>query len=159
MVYLVTIILLFLLIFYQDLRFRGIHWIVFPALLLCSVLLKKENLNIEMILFNLGFLATLLLLLTFYLSIKFQRFVDITKGFFSLGDILFLIALIPLFSSQLYMTYFIVGTILSLGFHLIASTIKAQKNLPFAGYMALSGILFVICEQQVQGILNHFFVV
>lgn len=94
---LLSIIALLVICTYQDLRFRGIHWFVFPLLLGGVIALRWNELNAETLLYNTGFLLFLLLFLTLYLSLKEQRLVNITSGYFSWGDILFLCAMIPLF--------------------------------------------------------------
>ena len=144
------LILVFVIILFQDLKYRGVHWLLFPILLAASLFFSKENLSIEIALYNLGFLLILLLTLTLYLSLRNGKLVIVTKGFFSWGDILFLVAIIPLFDLQTYMLFFTAGTILALILHLIASMLKPQKTLPYAGYMAVAGILFVVFENSIE---------
>ena len=153
MITLIAFIAILVLCFYQDVRFRGIHWIVFPLVLTGAILLNWQNLNLTTIAYNTGFLAVLLLGLTLYLSLKEQRLVNITDGYFSTGDILFLIAMLPLFNFQWYILFFTFGTILTLVFHLIASMIKAQKTIPYAGYMAIVGIGYVAFSEQLQNLI------
>ena len=153
MQYIIAII--FFLIFIQDVKYRGVHWAFFPILLAGSVYYSFENISINQVVFNFSFLVVLLSSLTIYLSIKEGRLVNVSKGYFSWGDILFLIVVIPLFSFQMYMLFFIVGTILSLAFHLIASMISIQKTLPYAGYMALVGMVYLAFENRIQLITNY----
>ena len=103
--------------------------------------------------YNAGFLTVLLLGLTVYLSLKEQRLVNVTDGYFATGDILFLVAMIPLFSVQWYILFFTFGTIATLIFHLIASMVKPQKTVPYAGYMALVGIGYVAFSEQLQNLI------
>lgn len=139
---------------YQDLRFRGIHWFVFPLLLLGAIALRWNELDATTLVLNTGFLTFLLLGLTLYLSLKEQRFVNITKGYFALGDILFLIALIPLFSFEWFILFFTAGTILTLIFHVIASMIKPQKTIPYAGYMAIVGVGYLAFSEQLHQLIT-----
>ncbi len=135
-----TIFILYIvlgLIFWQDIRYRGVHWFLFPVLLTTAVFFNWSQLEWSNLVLNLAFLSLLLLGLTLYLSLKLGRIVNITRGYFSWGDILFLIAIIPLFEWKQYMFIFITGTIASLILHLAASIIKPRKTVPFAGYMAL----------------------
>ncbi len=152
MIVLITFIAILVLCFYQDIRFRGVHWLVFPLILGGAIALNWDDLNATMLLYNAGFLVFLLLGLTLYLSLKEQRLVNITKGYFSLGDILFLIAIIPLFTFQWFVIFFTFGTIITLVFHLIASMIKPQKTIPYAGYMAIVGIGYVTFTEQLQSL-------
>jgi hypothetical protein len=153
MILLITFIAILVLCFYQDVRSRGIYWAVFPLILSGAIALNWNELNVITLLYNTGFLATLLLGLTLYLSLKEQRLVNITKGYFSVGDILFLIAMIPLFTFQWFIIFFTFGTIITLIFHLIAAMIKPQKTIPYAGYMALVGIGYVTFSDQLQNLI------
>lgn len=147
---LISFIAILVLCFYQDVRFRGVHWALFPLILTGAIALNWENLNGETMALNLGFLLVLLLGLTLYLSLKFGEFVNITNGFFSVGDILFLIAMIPLFSFHWYILFFTIGTMLTLVFHVIATVFKQQDSVPYAGYMALVGIAYATFSEQLQ---------
>ena len=153
MVMLLAFIAILVLCFYQDVRFRGIHWFVFPLVLMGSIALNWDNLNLITMAYNAGFLTVLLLGLTVYLSLKEQRLVNVTDGYFATGDILFLVAMIPLFSVQWYILFFTFGTIATLIFHLIASMVKPQKTVPYAGYMALVGIGYVAFSEQLQNLI------
>lgn len=140
----VAMIVLFLLVFYQDIKYKAVHWILFPLLLLISMLIGWETHTIHSWLFNLGFVVFILGALTFYLTIKKRRLVNITDGFFSLGDILFLLAIIPLFDFQSYMVFFTLGTFFTLLLHLSVHLFKPQTVIPYAGYMSLIGISYVL---------------
>lgn len=150
-----AIAIIFLLIFIQDLRYRGVHWVLFPMLLLGCVYYSFEAISMIQILQNIAFLLVLLSSLTIYLSIKEGKIINITEGYFSWGDILFLIVIIPLFPFHLYMLFFIAGTILTLIFHLLASIISKQKTLPYAGYMSLIGMGYLFFESKIQFITNY----
>ncbi len=152
MVLLVIFIAILVVCFYQDVRFRGIHWLIFPLILAGTITLNWNSLNLTTLIYNTGFLVFLLLGLTLYLSLKEQRLVNITKGYFATGDILFLIAMIPLFTFQWFVIFFTFGTIIALLFHLVAMMIKPQKTIPYAGYMALVGIGYVAFSDQLQNL-------
>lgn len=143
-----ALIILFVVVLLQDIWFRGVYWFIFPAVLLFSLWLKYDQLSLDRILLNVTFLFVLLGSLTLYLSIKNQELVNITKGFFSWGDILFLLSIVPLFEPYVFVTFFTLGTILSLLIHVLVSIIKSQKTVPYAGYMALVGIAFLLLEDR-----------
>ncbi len=138
-----VIIIVFALILYQDLRYRGVHWVLFPLLLAAGLFLAYDRLLLSEIAYNLLFLLFILTALSLYLSIKFGRLINITKGFFGLGDVLFLIAIIPLFSFREYLIFFTLGTLAALLLHLLSAGIRKQKSIPYAGYMAFAGALCV----------------
>jgi len=150
MIYILYI--LFGITLFQDVKYRGVHWSVF-LLLLASAAIFRSGLDWQNIGFNLLFLAVLLSALTLYLSLKQGNFVNITRGYFSLGDILFLIVLSPLFSLQSYMVLFVCGTIGVLLVHLLVHLFRPQKTVPYAGYMALMTALFLNYQSQFEGYL------
>lgn len=146
-------IALLILCTYQDIRFRGIHWVIFPLILLGAIVLRWDELNPITLIWNAGFLLFLLLGLTLYLSVKEQRLVNITNGYFATGDVLFLIAIIPLFTFHWFVLFFTIGTLLTLVFHLVASMIKPQKTIPYAGYLAIVGIGYVTFSNQLHQLI------
>ena len=143
-----VLIALLVLCLYQDVRSRSIHWVLFPLILTTSILLNFDQLNFLIIGMNLAFLATLLLGLTLYLSAKNRKWTNITNGYFSWGDILFLVAVVPLFDVQSYIFFFTIGTLLTLVLHLIAMLFKKQEGVPYAGYMSLLGIGYIVFQDQ-----------
>ncbi|MFK7786541.1 MAG: hypothetical protein AB8B56_15580 [Crocinitomicaceae bacterium] len=150
---LLPFIAILVLCFYQDVRYRGIHWFVFPLVLAGALALNWNELNLIALAYNIGFVAFLLLGLTLYLSLKERKLVNITNGYFALGDILFLLALTPLFSIQWFVIFFTFGTIATLIFHLIASMIKPQKTIPYAGYMAAVCIGYLAFHDQLHQLI------
>ena len=152
----VALIILFILILVQDVRHRGVHWLLFPLLFIVTLFNSWTKLDIIMIGINLGFLSFMLLSLTIYLSVKQGKWINITKGYFSLGDILFLIAVIPLFSFREYLIFFTLGTMSTLILHLLVSLLKKQKTVPYAGYMALFGIVLFGFKDLFNQLVNNF---
>ena len=153
MIILLTFIAILVLCFYQDVRHRGIHWFVFPLILAGAFFVNWERFDLMVLAYNVGFVLFLLLGLTFYLTLKEGKLVNITKGYFSIGDILFLLALTPLFSIQWFVIFFTFGTILTLVFHLIALLIKPQKTIPYAGYMAIVCIGYLAFDEQLHQLI------
>lgn len=134
------------MILFQDLKMRSVHWSLFPMLFTCSILIGIENIEIIQWGFSLLFLVTLMLSLTLYLTVRTGKLVNITNGFFSWGDILFLLAIIPVFDVSSFMLFFTFGTLLTLVLHVLSHLIKAQKTIPYAGYMALVSLFYVLFE-------------
>jgi len=153
MLILLSFIAILILCFYQDVRYRGIHWFVFPLVLAGAVASNWEKFDPIVLTYNIGFVVFLLLGLTLYLTLKKRKLINITKGYFSLGDILFLLALTPLFSIQWFVIFFTFGTIATLIFHLIASMIKPQKTIPYAGYMAIVCIGYLTFHDQLHQLI------
>lgn len=156
---LALIIWLLVLSFYQDVRFRGIHWAIFPLLLVITFAFRYAEINYEDILLSVSFTISVLIGLTIYLSIKNLKLIDITNGYFSWGDILMLFAITPLFSVFQFIVFFIVGTILSLLIYLISVQFTSgDRGVPYAGYMALICIPFIIFEDQLNQLIATYYV-
>lgn len=148
------LIIVFALILIQDVRHRGVHWVLFSLLLVTACLISYDSMDLKTIAFNIGFLSFMLLSLTLYLSIKNRKLINITNGFFSLGDILFLLAITPLFTFREFLFFFTIGTMGTLVIHLIVNLIKKQNTVPYAGYMALFGIALSLFREGFSEIVN-----
>lgn len=153
MLILLPFITILVLCVYQDVRYRGIHWFVFPLVLAGALMQNWSEFDLIVLAYNIGFVVFLLLGLTLYLSLKEGKLINITNGYFSVGDILFLLALTPLFSIQWFVIFFTFGTIATLIFHLIASMIKPQKTIPYAGYMAIVCIGYLVFHDQLHQLI------
>ena len=151
MIYILYI--LFGITLFQDVKYRGVHWSVF-LLLLASAAIYGSGLAWRDVGYNLLFLAGLLSALTLYLSLKQGHIIDVTKGYFSWGDILFLIVLALLFEWRMYMLLFVFGTMGVLVIHLLAHLVKPQKTVPYAGYMAAISGIFLAFQVQIESFIN-----
>lgn len=147
--------ILFAITLFQDVKYRGVHWSVFLALLVCTAIFRS-GLNWNDLGLNLMFLTFLLSALTLYLSLKQGHIVDITRGFFSWGDILFLVAITPLFEWRMFMLIFTVGTFACVLVHMIIQLIKREDSIPYAGYMAGFIALFIAFEKYSEPFLIAF---
>lgn len=138
MIWIVALILS--IIFVEDLLHREVHWFLFPVLLGSVLLTYADDIVVMELLYSVLLLVILLGGLTLYLFVRNGALVNPLNGYFSLGDVLFLLALIPAFGTKSYLLFFIGGTILTLLIYGLTSLIKEQKTIPYAGYMALVSI-------------------
>ena len=63
-----------------------------------------------------------------------------------LGDVLFFLAITPLFNLKTYILFFIIGMIFSLVIHISVNAIKKQKTVPLAGYLSIILIVLIGLE-------------
>ncbi len=132
---------------YQDISYRKIH-ILLPIVLMSTLLgLSYYNKGfmikamLEILMFILLNMAGVIL----YFSIKNKKLINPLKKYIGLGDILFLIAIIPLFVLQSYMLFFITGMIISLIFYGLFKSKFKYKSIPLAGYLSgYLGVLMII---------------
>ncbi|WP_299254054.1 hypothetical protein [uncultured Aquimarina sp.] len=141
----IIIILLFTLVFIQDLKLRAIH-ILLPIFILIFGLISYFNNGYSAIglLYSFTFLIITFGGLYLYLSVKNKRLTNPFKKNMGLGDVLFFVAIIPFFSSYNYILFFITGMLFSiLGFLVIKLVVKTDL-VPLAGLLALYLILLKI---------------
>ncbi|WP_378175229.1 prepilin peptidase [Aquimarina sp. SS2-1] len=143
----IIIILLFTLVFIQDLKLRAIH-ISLPILILIFGLISyfRNGYSAINLLYSLAFLIITFGGLYFYLSAKNKRFTNPFKRNMGLGDVLFFVAVIPFFSLHNYILFFITGMLFSIvGFLTIKLVVKTDL-VPLAGLLALYLIILKIAS-------------
>lgn len=143
---LIAVIALLVTILYQDFRYREIWWFTPPLLLIGGIWHKWENLHWEYFLFNLLFIMLLIGFLVIYVRIRFGS-TNLFKDYFGLGDVFLLLAITPLFGFPFFIYFFTCGTIFSLIGHMVISVFRTQKSIPYAGYISLFTIVFLLLVQ------------
>lgn len=138
------LIALFIVVFVQDLISRAVFWPIFPILFIVGCIENNSELIAQNILISIAFILFLLFSLTLYLSVKSKKLIPIWNGFFSLGDILFIIAITPLFTWYNYIFFFTLGTIGVLLIYALTFYFMKDKSVPYAGYLSLIVIFFLV---------------
>lgn len=142
--------------FYEDLRYRGVSWWVFPiTLILATSLSVSETGSWNFREWSLSFiLLTSLILATgsAYFLLKSRRMTDDL----GLGDVLFFVVIIPLFSTYHYVLFLSASFIGSLVIHLAINIIKPQKTIPLAGYQALMLSIYLTISTVLPGFPTDF---
>lgn len=140
---------------YQDFRYRGIYWWLFPLLLILFIVEGALSTAFtEMIRAagcNVFFLMVQVILLSGYISVKTGRLTNIFKGYLGLGDLLFLLSISFCFSFLNFVLFYLVSLLLVILFTLLFGKREKTKNekIPLAGYQAL--LLLVVL------LASHFF--
>ncbi len=146
------LLVILLLIFYQDLRFQAVSWIFFLLGFLINSVLAVKSLSFPDILLN---MVIILLFIFFQLAIiylfswvKFKKRINIFSSVFGLGDLLFLIMILPVFSPLNFILFFIVSLVFTLlvfvalkGFNLLKI-----KKVPLAGLQSLFLFLVILFQ-------------
>lgn len=103
-------------VIYQDCKERSISTWTIPWILATALWYAFSHpfWEVWFLSFNWGFLAIQLLGLTLYFSLKEGKWINITRKYLGLGDILFFIAISPLFSPVQYVFFFIGSLIVTL---------------------------------------------
>ena len=138
------LILVLIVIFFQDIRSRRVYAFLFPLVAITSGYLYYTNgipsVYMASILVNIVFISALLLSVLIYSKLILRKNILEVMG---LGDILMFTALAFSFSSVAFIVLFVSALVFSLLLHLILSRIKNQGTVPLAGYM---GLFFCIAQ-------------
>jgi len=134
----IVLILSLLFCVYQDVKDRTIHLIWFGLILLTTLSINylKGN-NWADPLFAMLFLTINIGVLFLYVSFKNKKRINIFDNHLGLGDILFFVAIMPLFSLRNFVLYFILGMIVSMILHLFFNRFQKHLTIPLAGYLSL----------------------
>lgn len=141
-----------LFVFYSDVRYRVIHVVLPISIFVLSFLVNyfSKSLNFYEISYNIGFVLINMLGLILYFSLKDKTFKNPVDTLIGLGDIVFFIAITPLFSLKEYILFFITGLFFSLLIHGVMLLFKKVKTIPLAGYLAL----FLVVNLMMKNILK-----
>ncbi|WP_426065126.1 prepilin peptidase [Flavobacterium sp. DSP2-3-1] len=133
-----------LAVFFQDWKYRRIHVGLPLAIFLFSLyVIQHENkILFKIIVYNLVFFLLTLSILILYMSLKTKKFLNPFQNYFGLGDLLFYVAIAPLFLLQNYILFFIFSMIFAIGLQLGLKKIIRENTVPLAGFSAL--LLFIL---------------
>lgn len=145
-----TGILLFVL--YYDVKHRLIH-IIWPILIFSLTAIINYfsvNLTLNDVIYNMGFVCINILGLTMYFSLKSKGFINPIDTSIGLGDVVFFLAITPLFNFKSYILFFISGLVFSLLAHVITLRFKKVKTIPLAGYLSLFLAMSLIIKTMIK---------
>lgn len=141
------------MIFSQDIKSRSVYWVLFPALTGLLLLLQYlQNhgsiINLQSVIFNVGFLIAQLALVTLYFSTKKRKRTNITNELLGLGDVLFILSIafyLPVFN---YLFFYIISLIAVLVFWISWQSITSNQNkhIPLAGLQAMLFAGFLLSD-------------
>lgn len=78
------------------------------------------------------------------MSLKNKQFLNPFQNYFGLGDLLFYIAIAPLFLLKDYVFFFILSMVFAIGLQLGLKKIIKENSVPLAGFSSLFLILVII---------------
>lgn len=149
----VSILVVLACLFFQDIRSRMVYVFWFPVLAVLFIGLNWERFGSvaaiwPAILFNLGFLALQLLLLTVYFSLKKKSAVNITTTLIGWGDIMLLISCAFYFSAIGYCIFYLVAILLSLVIWVLFKLASGsrEERIPLAGLQSMI-LVFLLTGQ------------
>jgi len=145
------ILLLLLLIAYQDHKYRGVTWYIFP--ILCALLAYRsvQIYGLAAVLqhtgINLLFVALQLLILQLYFWLKHRRWQWIFDTVLGWGDVVFLITIAVYLPVIEYFIFYVSSLILVLLMTLVVRIwSKSVATVPLAGWQALLFLILLSLE-------------
>ncbi|WP_432419631.1 prepilin peptidase [Flavobacterium aestivum] len=151
-IFFISLLICLLIIFFQDWKYRRIH-VLLPLLIffLSYFIMRSDNkLSNITVLFNACFFLIVLSILTIYMSLKSKRFLNPFENYFGLGDLLFYIAITPLFYLKNYVLFFILSMLFAISLQLTLKKIMKHNSVPLAGFSSL----FLIIILTIDSLLN-----
>lgn len=141
--------LLLLVIAVQDIRKRTIHLILLVLVFLFSLIINhfEKELELRFIVTNMVFIFLNISGLFLYYIIKTKRLLNPLKDKIGLGDVIFFIAITPLFNLNVFALFFIVSLAASLLLHIFISKKKKHQTVPLAGYLSIFLIFFLLSDK------------
>ncbi|WP_299550667.1 general secretion pathway protein [Seonamhaeicola sp.] len=141
----IILILLFGCILYEDLKYRAVHWFLFPLVGVCIGLLFFLNTLPELflvsVLNNLVFISILFGVIFLYAQLKLKTGIGQVIG---LGDILLIMVLVFGCATVSFIVLLTCAFIFALILHLFLSKKQKTVTVPLAGYISLFfGIAFI----------------
>lgn len=134
-----------LVIVVQDVQERAISWWTIPWVLVAGLWQAWTYPFWEWrwLVVNLLFVGIQWLGVSLYFSMKHRRWVDVTQHYLGIGDVLFFVAITPLFSPLHFCCFFIGALLLILlGVGLYRLMGASLKTIPLAGAMSGLGLLY-----------------
>lgn len=141
-----SILFCLLIVFIQDWKYRKIHIGLPLAIFIFSFyIISKGNLSlIKICLYNAFFFLITLGILIVYMSVKNKRYLNPFQNYFGLGDLLFYIAISPLFELKNYILFFIFSMIFAIGLQIGLKKMIQENTVPLAGFTALLLLILII---------------
>lgn len=142
----IVLLLSLLILLWQDWNYRRIHIVLPLFVFACSYYLSATILSYKNILFNIAFFGIVFVFLVLYMSYKAKTFLNPLQHYFGLGDVLFYLAIAPLFYLQNYAVFFILSMLFAIIAHTLTKKYSTQSTVPLAGFSALLLCLVILLD-------------
>lgn len=135
-----------LVVFFQDWKLRRIHLILPILIFLLSFFLVPLTAVIQLkcITYNITFFLITFSILIAYMSFKNKQFSNPFTHYFGLGDLLFYMAIAPLFLLKNYILFFILSMIFAILLQTFLQKRMLHNSVPLAGFASLFLLLVIL---------------
>lgn len=146
---LLSIVGISVLLFFQDLKYRKIDIRLLMLLFIASLVFNYSNPLLTYIDLSivLGYILLVSIFVVVYYSIKNGGLINPLKEKIGIGDLLYFIAVAPLFYLKNYILFFICGLFFSIIIHSAINRYQSKKTVPLAGYFSAFFILIYLSNQ------------
>lgn len=128
-------------IFIQDLRLRRIHFLLVLAVFALSVFSTGYSVaHFANMAVNALFLILAISLMVGYMSVRQKKFSNPFQSYFGLGDLLFYLAITPLFPTRGFFVFFVASLLFAIATQAVFRSKMASADVPLAG---LSAVLLI----------------
>lgn len=143
----IALLLSLIAIFIQDWKYRKIH-VVLPLIFFIIsffTIHQTDFTKANIIIYNLGFFIITLSVLVGYMSIKHKKFLNPFEHYFGFGDLLFYVAVTPLFLLENYVIFFIFSLVFAIAAQMFLKKLIYENTIPLAGF-ASAFLFFLIVK-------------
>ncbi len=123
----------------QDWKYRKIHIALPVFIFIFSFFTVHQTYVVKanIIIYNLVFFLLTLGILVAYMSIKNKKFLNPFEHYFGFGDLLFYVAVTPLFLLENYVIFFIFSLVFAILVQMLLKKMIHEKTVPLAGFAAV----------------------
>lgn len=135
-----------IVIIIQDWKYRKIH-VALPVIVFIISFFAITETNAtkaDIIIYNLIFFLITLAGLVGYMSIKNRKFLNPFENYFGFGDLLFYVAVTPLFLVENYVIFFIFSLVFAIVLQIVLKKIIQEKTVPLAGFASVFLFFLII---------------
>ena len=148
----IIILLLLIVLIYQDFTERSVHWFLFPLLIISQFTLTYLSIGWDDLLLNatviLALLALQFLLLSLYFSFRNGRLINIINKYIGIGDLFYFLFLCLAFSPFNFISFFVGSLLLILTtYFLLIRTKTKQYKIPLLGSLSIAYIVLLAVQQ------------
>lgn len=142
----IAVLLLLLFMVWQDWNYRHIHILLPIAIFSIALFQVAPAFGYAYMLYNVFFFLIVFTSLVAYMSLKEKKLLNPFEHYFGLGDVLFYLAITPLFLLKTYALYFIGSMVFALVLHALVNKFYKLPHVPLAGYAALLLVLILVTD-------------
>lgn len=138
-----------LLIAYQDFRTREFYWFLAPVVFVLGIAKGVLDINLKywaVITAINAIIVTITFSILFFYILATRKSKSAVKDLVGLGDVLLLVSLTGLVLPKSYIMLIFISSLLAVVFQLIAKN-RFGNQIPFAGWLSVVALFFVILEQ------------